>query len=110
MFIEYYSHQRLCDYEYVQLCRKFSTEVKLVLSNKGRVTAVCDRPKTTTYCKDVHMDQKVVSQKEMNNLLGSFYTTERRFRNITAAKDVMVYIYINICYDAYSVILFAEFF
>ena len=40
--------------------------------------------------KDMHISQEMVSQKEINNLLGSFYTTEKRFRNIVTAKDLVV--------------------
>ncbi len=34
---------------------------------------------------------ETVSQKEINNLLGSFYTTEQRFHNIVTAKDLVVW-------------------
>ena len=83
------SHQLLCDYEYVQRCRKFSTEVKFIVANKiqtkhiNKVTAVVSGQDMTT-------NQELVSQKEINNLLGSFYTTEMRFRSIVTAKDVEV--------------------
>ena len=40
---------------------------------------------------ELDTSQEVISQKEINNLLGSFYTTEQRFRNIITAKDLVVW-------------------
>ena len=40
--------------------------------------------------KGLHKTQEIISQKEINNLLGSFYTTEQRFHNIVTAKDSVV--------------------
>jgi hypothetical protein len=41
--------------------------------------------------KGLHKTREIVSQKEINNLLGSFYTTEQRFHNIVTAKDLVVW-------------------
>ena len=91
------SHLHLCDYEYIQLCRKFSTDVKLVLANKKQTKSACDRPKTAINYKDMCTNLEVVSQKEINDLLGSFYTTEQRFRSVITAKDVVVCFWFSKC-------------
>ena len=81
-----------CDYEYVQQCRKFSTEVKVVLTKQTPSVYYMQNISTqaTELDKNLHKTQEIVSQKEINNLLGSFYTTEQRFHNIITAKDLVV--------------------
>ena len=73
------------------MCRKYSTEVKLVLVNKVQAVYVTPTLKTTTSVQDLVTNRDVVSQKEINNLLRSFYATELRFRNIITAKNLEVY-------------------
>ena len=85
------SDKYFCDYEYVQQCRKFSTEVKVVLTKQTPSVYTHNMASQATELeKDLHKSQEIVSQKEINNLLGSFYTTEQRFHNILTAKDLVV--------------------
>lgn len=90
IFFQSNSHQRLCDYEYVQLCRKFSTEVRLIITNKPQTKRIGNSMTEAVCGKDTSTNHDIVSQRESNNLLESFYTTEMRFRNIASAKDVAV--------------------
>lgn len=108
LFLGSYSDRQLCDYEYVQQCRKFSTEIKLILSNKKQ--AVYNILRTTESSKNLPTNQVVVSQKEINNLLGSFYTSEQRFRNILTAKDLVVCcIFTESAHISCVLVTFAEF-
>ena len=73
------------------MCRKYSAEIKLVLIRQECAVGVQSRMKKRNY-KDVLLNREVVSQKEINNLLGSFCTTEKRFRNIIlTARDLKVF-------------------
>lgn len=85
------SDKYFCDYEYVQQCRKFSTEIKIILTKQTQSIYMHNMtPQAIELEKDLRKSQEFVSQKEINNLLGSFYTTEQRFRNILTAKDLVV--------------------